>query len=79
MSKKLLFNNLKAKATCPCCGSVEDECICVSLEELGATELELDFAISGKYANITYISSSTTYSYNSKTWQVITNSIKSSA
>lgn len=68
MSKKLLFNNLKAKANCPCCGSVEDECICTTLAELGVSELELDFAIAGKYAGITFsggTASRTDYGY---TW-----------
>lgn len=78
MSVKLLFNNIKSKANCPCCGNSEEECICVTLEELGATELELDFAIAGKYAGITYVSSSVTYSYNSKTWQTVTNNFSSS-
>ena len=60
MSKKLLMNN-NIKKPCPCCGNLEKECICTTLEELGATALEVDFAIAMKYTGSTFSGSGTTY------------------
>ena len=46
---------------CPCCGNLEEECICTTLEELGATELEVCWALAGKYGGITTCSTSNSY------------------
>ena len=60
MSKKLLMNN-NIKKPCPCCGNLEKECICITLEELGSNALEVDFAIAMKYTGSTFSGSGTTY------------------
>ena len=63
---------------CPCCGNLEEECICTTLEELGATELEVRWALTGKYGGVTTCSTSNAYRTANNNQYITTYEISSS-